>query len=110
MENLRGREGRKESRWNIGALFRRKEREVVSKGVTTEAPVGGAVSDKPPPLPPKNSHVFQPSLQVRGGQGRMLWLTGGKNKKQWCWIFLIRGKGKRENCIKRRGKFNIMYN
>ena len=28
------------------------------------------MEEKPPPLPPKNTNVFQPSLQVRGGEVR----------------------------------------
>ena len=63
------RRGRKERRWSLGGLniFKRRERE--ERGSS----VGGAgenLEEKPPPLPPKNTNVFQPSLQVRGGEVR----------------------------------------
>ena len=56
------RRGRKERRWSLGGLniFKRRERE--GRGNSVD---GG---EKPPPLPPKNTNVFQPSLQVRGGE------------------------------------------
>merc|ERR1719458_1324657 len=62
------RRGRKERRWSLGGLniFKRRERE----GRGSSVGGGETVEEKPPPLPPKNTNVFQPSLQVRGGEVR----------------------------------------
>ena len=59
---------RKERRWSLGGLniFKRRERE----GRGSSVGGGETVEEKPPPLPPKNTNVFQPSLQVRGGEVR----------------------------------------
>ena len=62
------RRGRKERRWSLGGLniFKRRERE----GRGNSVGGGEKMEEKPPPLPPKNTNVFQPSLQVRGGEVR----------------------------------------
>ena len=69
------RRGRKERRWSLGGLniFKRRERE----GRGSSVGGGEKMEEKPPPLPPKktnvappNTNVFQPSLQVRGGEVR----------------------------------------
>ena len=74
------RRGRKERRWSLGGLniFRRREREVRGSSVGGE---GEKMEEKPPPLPPKNTNVFQPSLQVRGGEVREVGERGESDKR-----------------------------
>ena len=66
------RRGRKERRWSLGGLniFKRREREERGSSVGGGGEGGEKLEEKPPPLPPKNTNVFQPSLQVRGGEVR----------------------------------------
>jgi len=83
----------KSSKWNFGGIFKKKgsvknsESDSELNAEATGVPEGryGGASDKkvinnnislpernagikPPPLPPKNSNVFQPTMQVKGGQ------------------------------------------
>lgn len=76
--------GKKERKWKIGGIFRRRSKEIKSSDlsdsvVQAKPPVPllpernasvqqGASEERPPPLPPKCSNVFQPSLAVRGGE------------------------------------------
>ena len=75
------RSGRKEKKWNIGGIFRRRSKEIKSSDLPRSPVVQSTPSqpalpernssfrqdERPPPLPPKTSNVFQPSLAVRGG-------------------------------------------
>ena len=81
----------KSSKWNFGGIFKKKgsvknsESDSELNVEATGVPEGRYRSDKkvinnnvclpernagikPPPLPPKNSNVFQPTMQVKGGQ------------------------------------------
>ena len=81
----------KGSRWNLGGLFKKRSEknnseltselsdtgkarsrgDNIHKKVTNNNLVlperNAAVQQTPPPLPPKNSNIFQPTMQVRGG-------------------------------------------
>jgi len=79
----------KSSKWNFGGIFKKKglvkpsesdselnvEATGVPEGVSGKKVINNNISlpernagIKPPPLPPKNSNVFQPTMQVKGGQ------------------------------------------